>query len=218
MGEVGSRNRNLSSATFVLDDQQSKRSHIVEKPTSNEAAANGIGKLSDPSRPGGSLPKTRLRGESGSFLESLRLSKSCLREIRIAQGSSRPCAANPLRPKVRLITPKRPIFLPNSRIIRHIKHRLHLSMFDHLSRPLSGDHCIGWVTRRESLWRIFQTKILTFHHSVYFFQCLPSRILQYKSRTAPRVIAHRDRNVGACKARWKRDPFWQPRLTRQLEC
>ena len=69
-------------------------------------------------------------------------------------------------------------FFPNSSVIRYIKYRFHLSMFNYFSYAFYSDYFIGWITRSKSLGRVFQMKrLIAFLLAIYLCQYEPFRVL-----------------------------------------
>ena len=157
------------------------------------------------------LPKTRLSGSLVRF-ENLYPCEQLSRGNSDCAGVKQALRSNPLKPKVRLTTPDCPILFPNSRIIRYIKNRLHLSMFDDFSGSLDSDLLVEWISKGETFWRriIRVIWLTTFLLAVCLFKYFPLCVFQYKHcmRAPWKVVeAHRNRNVGACQSRWERNPL-----------
>ena len=88
-------------------------------------------------------------------------------------------------------------------------------MLHDFGHALDGDYfvggiviCVGGVLQLERLAAGLLAVSLLDHVFV--------RVSQDELRPAPwkRVVAHRQRNIGASKSRRERDPFGQPRLAR----
>jgi hypothetical protein len=92
------------------------------------------------------------------------------------------------------------------------------SMFDDFCYAIDGDGFVGRITGGGPLLGAFELEgLFTSHLAIFLFYYLPIFVLQYELRTVaprPNVIAHRERNISACKSRWKRYPFRQARLIR----